>query len=155
MWLLRCASGAAAFGSRQRPASRALFFIVHLGNAGGNPAIRSVFVQASRVTDEGEERLWPPSCVETNDHADGLTEHHRKCRRAGYSLLGASPLVFRVCIVLLCVPPSRQKRSCQIQRAGQASRRDQEASRLRYLTRCALTAFQYPLTDCAEVTDSI
>lgn len=57
MWLLRCASGAAAFGSRQRPASRALFFIVHLGNAGGNPAIRSVFVQASRVTDEGEERL--------------------------------------------------------------------------------------------------
>jgi hypothetical protein len=41
-----------------------------------------------------------------------------------------------------------RKRSCQIQRAGQASRRDQEASRLRYLTRCALTAFQYPLTYC-------
>ena len=60
------------------------------------------------------------SCVESNDHSVGLTEHRRKCRRSGSSLLGASPLVFRLCVVFPSVPPSRQKPTCQIQHAGQA-----------------------------------
>jgi len=59
-----------------------------------------------------------PSHRDSNEHSARAGLHHRKCVGAGSSVLGASPLVFLVYIICLSVPPSRQKRSCQIQHTG-------------------------------------